>query len=618
MNLHLRKLAPAMIGASLVTLGLGVPSLAAAAGHSASVVVRGTTPFAGSGLASRPNAPANETAVVHVFLGRNQSGLQARVEQVSDPHSASYRHFMSAAQVNAQFEATPAQVSQIASWLRAQGLHLTSRCSYLVSAAGPAATVAKAFDTRIVASIPGQVTNATAMRMPATLAATVVTATVTSSRPLQEKPKLAASLTKAAGAECSDYYGQKRATGVPPAYGEKLSWAPCGYTAPQLNSALYAKATGLTGAGATVAVLSADNDSTGFADANVQAKQDGFPLLKKSQYVAYVEPKSPNGVGDVESALDIESIHALAPGATIAYMAGGSGASQEPTLNALEQVVQYRLADVVTDSWGLSENFSPAIERAFTNVLQRAGMEGITVDTASGDVGSNPSLSYLFPASDPWLTTVGGTSVAIGRQSRTEWQTGWEGATTQVNKAGDGWAPAPPGSFWGGSTGGVSTLFREPYYQQGIASGNVVKGKAMEVYPDVSELADPFTGYSIAFTNRGGHTVFQTYGGTSMASPMLAGIEADVIQSRQGAPLGYLNPTLYGLYGSQAFKDVTDSPQGSGVTEAVVYPGSKGSPATLGTLGQAQLTGLVCGPGFDDTTGLGSPSPRFFTLLRRG
>lgn len=617
MHLQLRKWTPAMIGASLVTLGLGMPSLAAASSAHTSVVVRGTVPLSGSGLGARLDAPANETTVVHVFLGRNLGQLRARDEQVSDPHSASYRHFLSAAQVAAAFEATPAQVGHVASWLRAQGLHLTSRNAFLVSAAGPAATVAKAFDTRIVPSTPGQVTNATAMRMPASLDGMVVTATVTSIRPVRERPKLAAGLSRSASTDCSAYYGQKRATGVPPAYDEKLSWAPCGYTAPQLQSALYAKSTGLTGAGATVAVLSADNDSTAFADANVQAKHDHFPLLKQGQFVAYVEPKSPNGVGDVESALDVESIHALAPGGTIAYMAGGTGASQDPTLNALEEVVQNHLADVVTDSWGLSENFTPAIERAFTNVLQRAGMEGITVNTASGDVGSQPPLSYLFPASDPWLTTVGGTSVAIGPQGHTEWQTGWENGTSQVNSAGDGWKPAPPGTFWGGSTGGVSTLFREPFYQRGIASGNVVKGKAMEVYPDVSDLADPFTGYSIAFTTRSGHTVFQTYGGTSMASPMLAGIEADVIQARHGAPLGYLNPTLYGLYGSQAFKDVTDSPQGAGVTEAVVYPAGKGNPATLGTLGQAQLTGLTCGPGFDDVTGLGSPSPQLFTLLRR-
>jgi subtilase family serine protease len=616
MKVHIRAWTPVLVGTSLLTFGLGVPSLATASSGHGSAVLRGTAPFASKGIAARRSAPANETTVVHLFLGRNQGLLQARAKAVSDPRSASYRHFMTAAQVNAEFEATPAQVARVASWLRSQGLHLTSRSAYLVSAAGPASAVAQAFDTRVVPSTPGQVTNATAMRMPSSLGGSVVTATVQSTRPVAERPKYKADLAKGRASDCSSFYGQKAATGVPPAYGEKLTWAPCGYTAPQLQSALYAKGSGLVGTGATVAVLSGDNDSTAFADANVQAKAQHFPLLKKSQFVAYVEPNSADGVGDVESALDVESIHAMAPGATIAYVAGGDGASQDPTLNALEQVVQYHLADVVTDSWGLAEKFTPAIERAFTNALQRAGMEGITVNSASGDVGSDPSISYLFPASDPWLTTVGGTSVAISSTSQTAWQTGWEGATAGENSAGDGWTPTPPGTFWGGSTGGLSTLFREPWYQRHIASHNVVKGKRMEVYPDVSDLADPFTGYSIAFTeSQGGDTVFATYGGTSMASPLLAGVEADIIQARHGSALGYLNPTLYGLYGSEAFKDVTDQPQGAGVTEAVVLTGRKG--AVLGTLGQAQLTNLVCGPGFDDVSGLGSPSPRFFTLLRR-
>jgi subtilase family serine protease len=384
-----------------------------------------------------------------------------------------------------------------------------------------------------------------------------------------------------------------------------------------VRSALFAKASGLTGKGVTVAIISGDNDRTAFADANVQASQDGFAPLPASQYIAYVEKGSRYGVGDVESAIDVEAVHATAPGATIAYVAGGKGETDDPTLNALEQIVSQHLADVVTDSWGLSENFTTAIENAFTNALQRAGIEGITVDTASGDVGSDPPISYLFPASEPWLTTVGGTSLAIGASSQYLWQTGWEDGQSKLH---DGsWNPNPPGTFDGGSTGGVSTLFQEPYYQQGIVSGNVVGGKAMEVYPDVSDLADPDTGYAVAYTvSRKKGIVTETWGGTSLASPLFAGTEADLIQARRHAPLGYANPTLYGYYGSQAFNDVTDTPQGAGVTEAVVFPSfTDSSKIILGTLGQAQLTGLSAGPGFDDVTGLGSPSAQFYSLLAK-
>jgi subtilase family serine protease len=603
-------------GLAVASLGCAAPGALASQTSTGSTVIASTAPLAGATLASTAAAPAARPAEVHVFLGQDQVGLQALDEQVSDPQSGSYGQFLTPAQVAARFGASTGEIAAVDSWLSAQGLHVTGQSPYLVSATGPAASVAHSFDTTVVPSSAGQLTNATAMSMPSSLTGQVVTVTVTGTKAMPEKPKLQAASRETTGPHCSQYYGQLKATGVPSAYGEQLTWAPCGYTPNQLRSALFAKASGLTGQGVTVAIISGDNDKTAFADANVQASQDGFAPLLASQFIAYVEKGSQYGVGDVESAIDVEAVHATAPGATIAYVAGGKGESDDPTLNALEQIISQHLADVVTDSWGLSENFTTAIESAFTNALQRAGVEGITVDTASGDVGSNPPISYLFPASEPWLTTVGGTSLAIGSNSQYLWQTGWEDGQSKLH---DGsWNPNPPGTFDGGSTGGVSTLFPEPYYQQGIVSGNVVGGKPMEVYPDVSDLADPDTGYSIAYTVKPKQgVIFNTWGGTSLASPLFAGTEADVIQGRHDAALGYANPTLYGFYGSQAFNDVTDTPQGAGVTEAVVFPSLSAKKTLLATLGQAQLTGLSAGPGFDDVTGIGSPSAQFYSLLTR-
>ncbi len=603
-------------GAAIASLGFGATDAGASPASPATVVIASTAPLSGASLASTAAAPAARTAEVHVFLGRDQAGLQALDEQVSDPHSSSYGQFLTPAQVAAQFGATSQEIVEVASWLQSQGLHVTDQNPYYVSAKGPSGSIASGFDTTLVPTTAGQVTNATPMSMPSDIAGQVVTVTVTGTRPVPEKPKLVRAARQTTGPDCSQYYGQLKAAGVPPAYGQQLTWAPCGYTPNQLRSALFAKGSGLTGQGVTVAIISGDNDKTAFADANVQASQDGFAPLPASQYIAYVEKGSSYGVGDVESAIDVEAVHATAPGATIAYVAGGKGETDDPTLNALEQIVGQHLADVVTDSWGLSENFTTAIENAFTNALQRAGIEGITVDTASGDVGSNPPISYLFPASEPWLTTVGGTSLAIGGNSQYLWQTGWEDG---VSKLHDGsWNPTPPGNFDGGSTGGVSTLFQEPYYQQGIVSGNVVGKTPMEVYPDVSDLADPDTGYSVAYTVKPKQgVVVETWGGTSLASPLFAGTEADLIQARHHAPLGYANPMLYGYYGSEAFNDVTDTPQGAGVTEAVAFPSFTGSKIELGTLGQAQLTGLTAGPGFDDVTGLGSPTAQFYSLLAK-
>ena len=459
-------------------------------------------------------------------------------------------------------------------------------------------------------------TNATPMSMPSDLAGQVVTVTVTGTQPVPEKPKFRAASRQAAGPGCSQYYGQLPATGVPPAYGEQLSLAPCGYTPNQLRSALFAKATGLTGQGVTVAIISGDNDSTALADANVQAARTASPRSRPRSSSPTSRRDRPMGWATLR-ARSTSRPSTPSPRARRSPMwraARGTATSRRSTRSSRSS--PSHLADVVTDSWGV-DSFTTATENAFTNALQRAGVEGITVNTASGDVGSNPPLSYLFPASDPWLTTVGGTSLAIGADGQDLWQTGWEDGLAKQH--GHGWTPNPPGTFNGGSTGGVSTLFQEPYYQQGVASGNVVNGTAMEVYPDVSDDADQYTGYSVAFSTspKKPSVVFLRVGGTSEASPLFAATEADVIQARGGVALGYANPTLYGFYGSQAFIDVTDTPQGAGKIEAVISPATAPPRPSSRRWARPQLTGLSAGPGFDDVTGLGTPSAQFYSLLAK-
>ncbi|RNI24883.1 hypothetical protein [Flexivirga caeni] len=172
----------------------------------------------------------------------------------------------------------------------------------------------------------------------------------------------------------------------------------------------------------------------------------------------------------------------------------------------------------------------------------------------------------------------------------------------------------------------------EPWYQEGVVSNNVVDGVARRVGPDVAMEADCFVGgypegYYLPKSATQASTTWYTrsFCGTSMASPMFAALEANVIQSRHGIPLGFLNPTLYGLYGSTGFHEVTDTPLGAGVTKAVVLPTA--STTYLFSQGQcaaqnadSQPIPLVtpyCGTGFNQVTGLGSPAPALFGLLKQ-
>ncbi|HEY1918478.1 MAG TPA: hypothetical protein VGH27_23130 [Streptosporangiaceae bacterium] len=161
-----------------------------------------------------------------------------------------------------------------------------------------------------------------------------------------------------------------------------------------------------------MAILSETSDPTALSDANHWARQQHVPQFAPGQFSAHIA-SHPGGGGTVEDALDIESVHGMAPAAKVAYVVGNGHITGDVLLDALDTVVQHHLADVVTSSW--YEGFMPVPDSmisAWEGVLKRAAVEGIAVNEASGDFSNLMGLQY--PGSDPWITVVGGTSLAIG------------------------------------------------------------------------------------------------------------------------------------------------------------------------------------------------------------
>ena len=187
-------------------------------------------------------------------------------------------------------------------------------------------------------------------------------------------------------------------------------------------------------------------------------------------------------------------------------------------------------------------------------------------------------LQVDFPTSSPFVTSVGGTSLAIGPFNNYEFETSWGTLLDPLASSGTAWQYTPPGLYPeyydGSSGGGVSTAFTQPFYQAGVVPDSLATALPdgttspvpMRVVPDVSALADPSTGLLV------GQTTLQpdgtTYafslsriGGTSLACPTFAGIQADA-QQAAGHVLGFANPAIYRRYGTDAFHDVTDHPLG--------------------------------------------------------
>ncbi len=331
----------------------------------------------------------------------------------------------------------------------------------------------------------------------------------------------------------------------------------------------------------------------------------------------------------------MEAVHAMAPDANIVYVGAksndGEGTVQD--LDALATVVDRRLATIVSNSWAATASdatTSPGLASAYEQVFEQGAAEGIGFYFAAGDggeysggsAGGQPTL--IYPQSDPWVTSVGGTSLAVGPTGQYEWETGWGDGVAGPAAGGKSWADLP-GRFVAGSGGGTSTLFRQPSYQRGVVPSALSHARgsapAMRVVPDIAADADLAMGVLIGETLSPGPGQPPSYVegpgfGTSVSCPLIAGMQADAQQMAGGMPIGFANPAIYARYGTPAYHDVTDQPLGPGFTPAVAIPaGVYGTDPYLVTLGMD--LGLAATPGYDDVTGVGTPAPGYFASGRR-
>lgn len=146
----------------------------------------------------------------------------------------------------------------------------------------------------------------------------------------------------------------------------------------------------------------------------------------------------------------------------------------------------------------------------------------------------------------------------------------------------------------------------------------------MRVIPDISADADPATGVLVGQTASPspgqpttGYTEFPA-GGTSVACPLIAGIQADLQQAHGEVPIGFANPAIYARYGTPAYHDVTGNPFPHGMTRDDVIP----VPILLGVSTPTLFTfgmdlGLTATPGYDDVSGVGTPAPGYFASQPR-
>ena len=641
----LLKIAAVLALASIIVLGSGfVLTAHAASGRS---ILAGSAP----GWANAKNyaSAANSSDYIgfRLYLGwNNPSAVDAYAQAVSDPHSTSYRHYLTPAQFRQQFAPSQSQVNTVQSWLRAQGFSVeyTPQNNHYISAEGTVAQASIAFGVTFgMYNVSGMTLRSpsTDISLPSSLAATIdgviglddSAQFVSTNHVIDGNAPLPAAFVSAQ--PCSSYWGEKQATGFTNPYGSgTLPYAPCGYTPAQIKGAYGLASTTYDGSGQTVAIIDAFASPTILQDVNQWSINRGLPTMKANQFTqvvasgTYHHPESgkkqdPQGWYGEET-LDVEAVHGMAPGANIVYV--GAPNSFQDLDAALNTVVDKGLAQIVTNSYGFdTEQLAPGFIKPYEDTILQGVTEGIGIYFSSGD-NSDESLvegyrTADWPASSPFVTAVGGTSLAVGANNNYLFETGWGSTATSWNSSSSTWSPTPPGNWVYGSGGGVSTVFAEPAYQQGIVPTSVFSAQSRtgRAVPDVAAIADPNTGYLIGETQTfpDGSIKYSEYriGGTSLASPIFAGIMALADQAA-GFAHGFANPLFYSLTNTSAFTDVV-SPASTLAVVRTNYinsvDASAGLAYSLRTLNQA--LSLQTTSGYDDVTGVGTPANGFLSAL---
>jgi subtilase family serine protease len=672
---------PIRAGATAIA-GAAVLAVTAMSGVFAAPGAVAATPAAGQRLTAIKGSvlPTTDTmtglyhsrvmSVEVVLAPRHEAQLTSSLRAVYTPGSGQYQHWLAKGQFDARFAPSPAQRAAVARYLRSAGLTVTAASTpFLVRAVGSSGQVTAAFHTTLSTFTDPRgiryFANAAPVRLPAAVASGVLgvvgLANTARLRPMIQRSDVIRPAGRAAFRHgCQTPYPSRAELYSSVLdhsffrYGYGGGPGCSGLTPDQTNSIYGAPHAGprAKGKGVDIAVfeLSAYQKSDirawtrqfygrRFAPPLRNVNVDGGPLHPHCP-TGDSCPKSYNGYsGDIEVDADIENELAISPDVhrLVVYNAPND-ATGETEIDEYARIANGDLADSISSSWAVCEASTTAGNAIIENELfEQMALQGQSFFGAEGDTGafecirtdSQVNVNVLDPPSQPWVTSVGGTSLENFNPGRsrhpryphsgeTVWNTG---ALCSSNPS----KGRHPGLFWCGATGagggGSSQFWGRPFYQHGRHITNkytkyhngtthcvlAAKGAACREDPDVSAIADEYTPYA-EFCTGNAHTPYSVcatiggtppgwfgIGGTSLSSPLWAGIAADRA-SFMRRRIGNMNPLLYRLYRRaprRFFHDITGI--GKKTTNNGLFPATRG---------------------YDLATGIGSP--KMWQLITRG
>ena len=545
-------------------------------------------------------SPLTSAAILRVDVvlqPRDPAALTSYAQAVSTPGSGQYRHYLSEAQFVARFGPTRGTVVSVRRALIGAGLHpgAVSSNDLSIPIRATAARLSTAFSTGFRRyRVGGRIAyaNTDAPQLPRSVASSIQSVVGLDDLNLAEP----AGSQSSSGGVLADARPSSGTGGPKACRTAAIDATEQGsYTADQVGTAygfpdFYGQ--GDLGSGQAVALY----ELQGFGSADIATYRSCF---KTSTPVTTVNvdggPSAGSGVGEAD--VDIEQVMSLAPDVHIlVYQGPNSGAGGYDTYSS---IIAQDAAKVVSTSWGLCETL-PGVPRPGprTPCSRRRRSRGrpswprrATRDprTASGKKYTNDTLAVDDPASQPFVTGVGGTSWTAAGAPPTEraWNDG-------------------PTCCWGAGGGGISKLWAMPSYQAdsgavGVinadSSGticNAATGAYCREVPDVSALAGSYPYLDYVSGSWG------SWGGTSLAAPLWASLIAlaNASASCSGKDIGFANPILYQVAAADptAFNDVTVGDNDLTGRLNGMYPATVGyDMATgLGTPNVSSLSGELC------------------------
>jgi subtilase family serine protease len=562
--------------------------------------------------------PAIPMTIDVVLQPSNGTELTSLTSAVDNPRSRQYHHWLTSSELARRFGPSPEAVTSTRGWVASEGLVAGKQLGFTIPVTAPASRFESALGVHLQRYRTPAGRDVFASDAPP-LVAQGALAWIAGIVGLDDVGQPASPGAKVLGHALVS-------PGVVGASHSAVQPAPCAAASQNAsqNSALTPDAVGraygadtviregLTGAASTMAVF----ELAPYSEFDVSGYRTCFGLTNPVSRIQVDGGAAPYPLGTVEADADIEQAATQAPGASLLSYEGPD--SPQGFFDTWNAIVFNDRANFVSTSWAYCEPDAGAIaapgvgtlEMLLHVVFEVAAIQGQTILAASGDSGSeacfpdssgpnqsSTAVEVNYPASDPLVTAVGGTTLGADGSEIT-WNT-CEGQFT---------ATCAAGASAGATGGGMSRDFVKPQWQEGIdpwvwSSTTNPCGQDCRGVPDISANAGTGEVFFVSLPNIPS-AVWVPIGGTSIAAPLIAGLVADISGGCTSGALGDFSPALYAYAGNgvnglalhditQGDNDLTRTYGGNAFAASANYDLASG-------LGSPMAGGLVC----PDVTGV--------------